>query len=84
MRELVAIVVFAGAAALAIGIIAAAGGPQWRRIVRLASGQIEAVPAATSAERWRAVHLAADRQRPFHVIRGTSPRRGLLDRLVRR
>lgn len=84
MRELVAIVVFAGAAALAIGVIAAAVGPQWRRIARLAAGQVDAAPLATSAERWRAVHLAADRQRPFHVIRGNPPRRGLLDRLVRR
>ncbi len=84
MRELIAIVVFAGAAALAIGVITVAVGPQWRRIARLASGQVEAPPPSTSAERWRAVHPAADWQRPFHVIRGTSPRRGLLDRLVRR
>lgn len=33
--------VFTGALALSIGVIAMSVGPQWRRILRLASGQVE-------------------------------------------
>lgn len=41
MVAVVSILVFAGAFALSIGVIAAAVGPQWRRIARLAAGNIE-------------------------------------------
>lgn len=41
MMALVSILVFAGAFALSFGIIAAAVGPQWRRIARLAAGQVD-------------------------------------------
>jgi hypothetical protein len=85
MLGLVSVLVFAGAAGLAIGVIALAIGPRWRRIARLAAGHVEQgfAPLPT-ADRWRAVHLDADRRRPFHAIRGPSSRRGLLDRLVGR
>lgn len=39
-----AILTFTGAAALSIGAIAASVAPQWRRILRLVSGEIEALP----------------------------------------
>lgn len=42
MMALFIIVTFVSAFAIAIGTIAVAVVPQWRRIVRLASGQIEA------------------------------------------
>jgi uncharacterized membrane protein YcjF (UPF0283 family) len=41
-----AILTFAGAAALSIGAIATSVAPQWRRILRLASGEIEPMPRA--------------------------------------
>lgn len=41
MMALVSILVFAGAFALSVGIIAAAVGPHWRRIARLATGQVD-------------------------------------------
>lgn len=41
-----AILTFTGAAALSVGIIAATVAPQWRRILRLASGEIEPMPRA--------------------------------------
>ncbi len=41
MMALVSILVFAGAFALSVGIIASAVGPQWRRIARLATGQVD-------------------------------------------
>ena len=41
MIAVVSILVFAGALALSIGVIAMAVGPQWRRIARLATGQVE-------------------------------------------
>lgn len=39
-----AILTFTGAAALSIGTIATSVAPQWRRILRLASDEIEAMP----------------------------------------
>ena len=41
MMAMVSILVFASAFGLSAGIIAAAVGPQWRRIVRLAAGRLE-------------------------------------------
>lgn len=85
MLGLVSVLVFTGAAGLAIGVIALAIGPQWRRIARLAAGHVEqGIAPLPAADRWRTVHLDADRRRPFHEIRGLYSRRGLLDRLVRR
>lgn len=52
MMPLVAILTFAGAAGLSVGTIVLMVAPQWRRIARLASGQVEAgfapVPACES------------------------------------
>ena len=39
MVAVISTLVFAGALALSIGVIALSVGPQWRRIVRLALGQ---------------------------------------------
>lgn len=41
MVAVVSILVFAGALALSVGVIAMAVGPQWRRIARLAAGHVE-------------------------------------------
>lgn len=41
MIAVVSILVFAGALALSIGVIAVAVGPQWGRIARLAMGDVE-------------------------------------------
>ena len=41
MVAVISILVFAGALALSVGVIAAMVAPQWRRIARLASGQVE-------------------------------------------
>jgi len=72
-------VVFAGAAIVALSVIAYTVAPCWQRIIRTAFGYPDAPPS----ERWRSVHLAADRRRPFHEIRGGTPhrrRRGLFGR----
>ena len=52
MMGFAAILVFTGALALGIGIIAVTVAPQWRRIMRLASGNVEAgfAPLATLAQ----------------------------------
>lgn len=39
-----AIFTFTGAAALSIGAITASVAPQWRRILRLAAGEVESAP----------------------------------------
>ena len=59
MIDLVRYLVIAAAGATALGIIAAEIAPQWRRIVKLASGRSE---VTTRSEHWRRVHLAADRR----------------------
>lgn len=41
MMTLISMVVFAGAMALAVAAIWTTVAPQWRRIVRLASGQVD-------------------------------------------
>lgn len=41
MVAVISMLVFAGAFALSVSVIAMAVGPQWRRIARLASGQVE-------------------------------------------
>ena len=41
MVAVLSILIFAGAAALAVGVIALSVGPQWRRIVSLAAGNVE-------------------------------------------
>lgn len=79
-----AVLVFSGAAVAAGVTIVATIAPQWQRIVRLSSGQVEPMPAEDT--RWRDMHLAADRRRPFHKIRAVSNpwRRGLPGWMVRR
>lgn len=63
MLPVIAALVFAGAAAAAIGVIVGMIAPQWRRIARLASGQIEPpIEPPTEADHWYEVHLAADRR----------------------
>ena len=41
MIAVISILVFAGALALSMGVIAMAIGPKWRRIARLAMGHVE-------------------------------------------
>jgi hypothetical protein len=57
MMFLVGSLVFAGALGLAISVIAMTVAPQWRRIARLASGQIEApfAPLASLAQAERRI-----------------------------
>lgn len=62
MIAALALLVFAGAAIVAVSVIAWMVAPKWRRIVRLASGQVEP-PAET--DRWRRVHIEADRRATF-------------------
>lgn len=73
MIAAVATFAFAGAAIVALSAIGFAIAPQWRRILKLASGKIE-LPA--EPDRWRTMHLAADRRLPF----AGAPTRGLARR----
>ena len=45
MTAILGVLVFTGAFALSVGVIAASVAPQWRRIARLAAGHVE--PAFT-------------------------------------
>lgn len=75
MIAVISILVFAGALALSIGVIAMAVGPQWSRIVRLALGNVETsfAPLETLARaerriavrRWASAPLPA----PLHRMR---------------
>jgi len=80
-----ALVAFGGGAVAAGTSIARSLQPQWNRIVRLALGNIEPMPAPP-VERWRSMHMAADRRRPFQEIRVDNEprRRGLPGWMVRR
>jgi len=69
MMALIGTLVFVGALTLSIGMIAMTVGPQWRRMVWLASGNVETgfTPLATLAQaerriavrRWAAVPVPA-------------------------
>jgi len=75
MMMVVGSLVFASALVMSVAIIAMAVGPQWRRIVRLASGRTEAsfAPLATLAHaerriavrRWSSSPLSASVPRPM-------------------
>lgn len=72
--------VFATAGLVAITVIVMMIAPQWRRIVSLAFGKPDLGFQPSGPDRWRRVHIDADRRKPFSKIRAASPRRGLLDR----
>ncbi len=80
-----ALVVFGGTGAAAVTVITRSVRPQWSRIVRLALGNVEPVFTPIDDDRWRSMHLAADRRRPFQEIRAdfNSRRRGLPDWMAR-
>ncbi len=71
MVAVLGIVVFAGAFLTAVGVIAATVAPQWRRIVSLASGNVEPAFAPlsqlASAERRIAVRRWASAPLPAGV-----------------
>ena len=73
MVTAVSILIFSGALALSLGVIAASIAPQWRRIARLASGQPEEAfaPLATlaHAERRIAVRRWASAPAMAHQLR---------------
>jgi hypothetical protein len=73
MMAVLGVLVFTGAFALSVGVIASMVLPQWRRIARLASGQLEA-PFSPLAElavaerriavrRWAAAPVPAELRR---------------------
>ena len=72
MTTILAVLVFTGAFALSFGVIAVSVTPQWRRIVRLATGHIEPaftpLAALAGAERRIAVRRWASAPVP-HPIR---------------
>jgi hypothetical protein len=74
---ILATVVFSGAAAAAIGTIIATVIPYQRQILDALAMR----PPIDADDRWRRVHMEADRRRPFHQIRADTPRRGLLGRM---
>ena len=58
MVSIIGFLLFSGAMALSIGVIAASVMPQWRRIARLASGQVRGIvctPLATLAHAERRI-----------------------------
>ncbi|WP_081974326.1 MULTISPECIES: hypothetical protein [Sphingomonas] len=73
MVAVVSVLVFAGAFAVAAGVIAATVAPQWQRIVRLAAGNVEPAFAPlsqlASAERRIAVRRWASAPVPAGVRR---------------
>ena len=73
MVAVVSVLVFAGAFAVAAGVIAATVAPQWQRIVRLASGHVEPafspLSQLASAERRIAVRRWASAPVPAGVRR---------------
>lgn len=78
----VAAVVFAGGLTTAATCIVRSIAPQWRRIVRLATGHVE--PAPSPEEHWRRVHLDADQRPLVSEIRAGALSRGLPGWMVRR
>ena len=72
MVSILTVLVFAGACATAIGVMALTMGPQWRRIVRLAMGHVEPsfAPLATlaTAERRIAVRRWSSASAPVPAI----------------
>lgn len=73
MMMVVGSLVFASALVLSVGVIAASIAPQWRRIVRLASGQVETpfapLAALAHAERRIAVRRWASATAPVPTRR---------------
>ncbi|MBJ6121187.1 hypothetical protein JAO74_05210 [Sphingomonas sp. BT553] len=73
MVAVMSIMVFAGALAVSVAIIAAAVGPQWQRILRLAAGQTDRAFAPLEqlarAERHIAVRRWASTPVPASVRR---------------
>ena len=73
MTAILGVIVFTGAFALSIGVIVAMIAPQWRRIARLASGQIEPgftpLAALAGAERRIAVRRWASAPVPHSIRR---------------
>ena len=73
MVAFLSIVLFVGAFAVSVGVIALAVGPQWRRIVRLAMGNVEqqfaplaqlaAVECRIAVRRWAAAPVPAPLRR---------------------
>jgi len=57
MMALIGTLIFIGAMALSVAMIATTVAPQWRRIMRLASGRVEAgfMPLATLAQAERRI-----------------------------
>ena len=78
MAEVVSMVVFAGAAALALAAIWTTVAPEWRRVLRLAAGHVEQPfqPLAhlALAERRIAVRRWAATPAPAALRRLSSPR----------
>jgi hypothetical protein len=82
MIAVISILVFAGAGIVALSLIGYTIATRWRQMTDAARGH----PVASAQDRWRSVHLAADRRRPIHEIRGGGTphrrRRGLFGRGV--
>lgn len=74
------VAVFAAAGIVAVGTIAVTIIPSWRRIADALAGNAHPCRSSGTDDRWRRVHIDADRRKPFSKIRAASPRRGLLDR----
>lgn len=75
--------VLAAAGLVAVGTIAVMIIPNWRRIADVLSGssvETDLCRDTGTNNRWRRVHLDADRRKPFSQIRAASPRRGPLGR----
>jgi len=73
MIPVIVALVFAGAGITGLSVIGYMVGPHWRRIIDTACG----FPTPPPQDRWRNVHLAADRRPPLHQFRGAPRRRGL-------
>lgn len=73
MTAIFGVIVFTGAFALSVGVIAASVAPQWRRIARLAAGNVEPtfmpLAALAGAERRIAVRRWASAPVPHSIRR---------------
>ena len=73
MTAILGVLVFTGAFALAVGVIAMSVAPQWRRIARLATGHIEPaftpLAALAGAERRIAIRRWASAPVPHSIRR---------------
>jgi len=66
--SIVTAVVFAASAAAAVVTIVGSIAPQWRRILGLMLGRVEQpAPPVCSNDRWRRVHVEADKRAPYAV-----------------